>query len=396
MFRNKRTYLILIAILFASLIALNHYYGQHKADWRVTYNINSKSPYGCYVLDSMFYYVFPGQVLERNYNSLYETLDSDTIQKKNIVEITSEFNPDKYNLVALLKFVSKGNDLFVSATNFGHLFEDTLKFKTKFTISDSSIFSFGDEHLFLLNPVLKNDTGYYYNERFPQVYISSFDTTKTLKLGEDSKGNINFICTKFGSGRIFIQTQPLVFTNYNLLNGNVEYAAKVLSYLPVRITMWDGYYKPYRQINTSPMRYVLSQTSLRTAYYLLLLTLLLYLVVESKRRQRVIPVMTPPENRSLQFVKTIGRLYFKQRDNADLVKKKIIYFREFLHERYYLSSVTATGEAVAFVSSKTGVAVEQVKELLELMNYLEKAEQVSNSAVIELNRKMKLFYEQCL
>jgi hypothetical protein len=396
MFRNKRTYLILIAVLFASLIAMNHYYGKRKVDWRVTYNINSKSPYGCFVLDSMFNSVFPGQVIERNYQSLYEMLNSDTLQKKNIIEITAEFNPDKYDLNALLKSVSKGNDLFVSATNFGHLFQDTLKLKTKFSFSDSSIFSAGSERLFLLNPELKNDSGYYYNERFSQVYISSFDTTKTLELGKDSKGNINFICTKFGSGRIFIQTQPMVFTNYGLLYGNVEYAAKALSYLPVRTTIWDDYYKPYRYTNTSPMRYVLSQTSLRTAYYLLLLTLLLYLVVESKRRQRVIPVMAPPENRSLQFVKTIGRLYFKQHNNADLVKKKIIYFREFLHEHYYLSSVDATGETVAFISSKTGVPIEQVKQLLEFIDYLEKAEDVSNSTVIELNRKMKLFYEQCI
>lgn len=373
MFRNKRTYLILPVVLFASLIVLNHYYGKRKVDWRVTYNIHSKSPFGCYVLNSMFYSVFPGQVIERNYKSMYEALHSDTLQKRNIVEITGEFNPDKYDLNALLKFVSKGNDLFVSATNFGHLFEDTLNLKTKFSISDSSIFSDGNERLFLLNPELKNDSGYYYNERFPQVYISSFDTAKTLELGKDSNRNINFICTKFGSGRIFIQTQPLVFSNYGLLYGNVEYAAKAFSYLPVRTTMWDGYYKPYRYINTSPMRYVLSQKSLRTAYYLLLLTLLLYLVVESKRRQRVIPVMAPPENRSLQFVKTIGRLYFKQHNNADLVKKKIIFFKEFLHERYYLLSVTATGETVAFVSSKTGgVPVEQVKQLLELIDYLER------------------------
>lgn len=397
MIRNKYIIPTLLVVLFASLIALNHYYGRKKVDWRVTYNIGSKSPYGCYVLDSMFYSLFPGQVIEKNYSSLYEALDQDTVERKNLIEITSNFNPDNYDLGALLKFVSKGNDLFVSASSFGHLFKDTLKLKTKFlAVSDSSIFRPENERLILLNPALKSDSGYNYNEWLLRNYISKFDTTKTLELGTDIRGNVNFICTKFGDGRIFIHTQPKVFTNYVLLYGNVEYAAKVLSYLPVRKTIWDGYYKPYRHINDSPMRYILSQSSLRAAYYILLLTLLLYLIVESKRRQRVIPVLSPPENQSLKFVKTIGRLYFKQHNNADLAMKKIIYLKEFIREHYYLSSSEATGEMVALISTKTGVPVEQVKELLEAIDYFEKAEKVSDAGVIDLNRKIELFYKQCL
>lgn len=395
MFQINRTYLLLIVILFASLVALNHY-SPKPIDWRVTYNIGSKSPYGCYVLGDMFQTVFPGQTIEENYASLYETLDSTAVDKKNLIEITDDFDPDKYDLEALLDFVEKGNDLFVSSSNFGKLLKDTLKFETKFAVSDSTIFNSGKEKLFLLNPELKNDSGYQYKQQMPRIYISAFDTLNTLKLGTDSKGNVNFICTKFGEGRIFIQTQPLAFTNYQLLYGNVEYAAKALSYLPVRTTVWDNYYKPDRYINDSPTRFILSQAALRSAYYLLLLTLLLYLIVESKRRQRIIPVILPPENRSLQFVKTIGRLYFKQHNNADLARKKIIYFREFLREHYYLSSIEATGETVALVSTKTGVPVEQVKQLLESISYFENAEKVSDSGVIDLNRKMELFYEQCL
>lgn len=396
MIRNKYILPVLIAILFASLITFEHYYSRKQIDWRVTYNIGSKSPYGCYVLGKMFRYVFPGQAIERNYNSLYEVLDSKTVGKKNIIEITDNFNPDKYDLDALLKFVSKGNDLFVSATNFGSLFLDTLKIETKFAVSDSLLFKPGHTQLNLLNPALKSDSGYYFKNWFLGSYISKFDTAKTLELGTDMKGNVNFISKGFGAGRIFIHTQPLVFTNYELLYGNVAYAAKALSYLPVRTTLWDSYYKPYLYINKSPTRYLLSQAPLRAAYYLLLLTLLIYLVVESKRRQRMIPVISPPENRSLQFVKTIGRLYFKQHNNADLAKKKVVYFKEFLRERYYLSSVSATGEMVTLVSAKTGVPVEQVKHLLEAIDHYESAENVSDSGVIDLNRRIELFYKQCL
>ena len=395
MFRNKRIYLILITLLFAVLIALNHY-SPKPIDWSETYNIKGKAPYNCYILNDMFRVLFPEQKMEYNNDGFYVSLDSSSIEKKNIIVITSNFNPDKYDFEALMKFVAKGNELFISSSNFGDLFQDRLKIKLSSSIIDTSIFRKGNEVLFLENKELSNDSGYHYNKKMPLVYLAAYDTLNTLKLGTNRAGNVNFICTKHGLGKLYIHTQPLVFTNYHLLYGNVEYASKVLSYLPIRKTVWDNYYKPDRFINTSPMRYILSQPPLQSAYYLLLLTLLLYMVVESKRRQRAIPVVTPPENRSLQFVKTIGSLYFKQRNNADLARKMIIFFKEFLREHYSLTTISATGECVALVSAKTGAPNDLVKLLLKSAEYYETAQKVTDGGLIELNRKMELFYKQCL
>ena len=250
--------------------------------------------------------------------------------------------------------------------------------------------------MILLNNGLRNDSGFHYNKKLPQVSISSFDTIHSLKLGTDQKGNLNFICIKYGEGKIYFHTQPLVFTNYHLLNSNIEYAAKVLSYLPIRTTVWDNYYKPDRFVNSSPMRYILSQPPLQSAYYLLLITLLLYMVIESKRRQRVIPVINPPGNYSLQFIKTIGSLYFKQRNNADLAKKQILYFKEFLREHYFLTGISASHDCALIVSTKSGVPSDLVQKLLGIMESFESAEKVSNDELIGLNSDIEMFYKQCL
>ena len=395
MFRTNRFYLIVIAILFVALIALNHY-APKPVDWSVTYNNKVKSPYGCYILNDMFGVIFNEQKIENSYDGFYVSLDSNSVEQKNIIIITDSFDPDKYDFDALLKFVSKGNDFFVSSTSFGRLFMDSLKLKITSSAIDTSVFRKGKETLFLLNPELRNDSGYHYNKKMPFVYLSAFDTLKSLKLGTNRTGNVNFICTKFGLGKIYIHTQPMAFTNYHLLNGNVEYASKVLSYLPIRKTVWDNYYKPDRFINTSPMRYILSQPPLQLAYYLSLLTLLLYLVVESKRRQRVIPVIKPLENSSLQFVKTIGSLYYKQHNNADLAKKKTIYFKEFLREHYFISKISATDECAAMVSSKSGVPMPVVQKLLNSIDFYETAQMVSDIGLIQIYRKMEMFYKQCL
>lgn len=395
MFRNNRIYLIIITLLFVVLIALNHY-SPKPIDWSETYDIHEKSPYGCYVLNDMFNTLFPDQEIEYNNDGFYVALDSASTEKENIIVVTPEFKPDKYDLGALLKHVAKGNDLFVSSTNFSDLFRDSLKIKLSSSFIDTSIYKNGKETVSLLNSELKNDSGYHFIKKMPLVYFSAYDTLNTSKLGTNRAGKVNFICTKFGLGKIYIHTQPLVFTNYHLLYGNVEYASKVLSYLPIRKTIWDNYYQPNHFVNTSPMRYILSQPPLQLAYYVLLATLLLYMVVESKRRQRVIPVLKLPENRSLQFVKTIGSLYFKQRDNADLARKMSIFFKEFLREHYFLTKISATGECIALVSDKSGVSTALVKQLLDSAAYFETAKTVTDSGLIELNRKIELFYKQCL
>jgi len=388
-------YLIVITLLFVALIALNHY-SPKPVDWNPTFNGNSKSPYACYILNDMLGVIFPNQIIEENHDGFFVSLDSTSLVKKNVIVITDKFEPDRYDCDALLKFVARGNDFFVSSTRFNRLFLDSLKIKLSSSIIDTSAFKSGKELVFLQNPTLKNDSGYSYNKKMPLTCLAAYDTLNTVELGTNRVGKVNFIGVRHGLGKIYFHTQPLVFTNYHLLHGNVEYASKVLSYLPVRQTVWDDYYKSDRYINTSPMRYVLSQPSLRSAYYLLLLTLLLYLLVESKRRQRVVPVILSLENKSLQFVKTIGNLYFKQRNDADLVKKKIIFFKEFLRERYFIVCVSFTDDCVTTIAAKSGVHKKEICELLESIDYFETAETASEISLIRLNQKIELFYKQCL
>jgi len=395
MLKNNRKYLVIVVTLFVVLIAINHF-APKPIDWRATYNSKGKTPYSCYILNDMLGVIFPEQTIINSYDGFYVSLDSTNLEKKNVIVITNTFEPDKYDLGVLLKYVAKGNDFFVSSTTFGDSFLDSLQIKLKSSIIDTSVYRKGKETVFLLNPELRNDSGYCYDKKMPLVSISSFDTLNTTKLGTNRAGSLNFICTKYGLGKIYLHTQPLVFTNYHLLHGNVEYASKVLSYLPIRKTIMDNYYKPDRFINSSPVRYILSQPPLQSAYYLLLLTLLLYLVVESKRRQRIIPVLKPLENRSLQFMKTIGGLYFRQRNNVDLAFKKSIYFKEFLRERYLISNISATSECQIMVSGKSGVSVELVREILNAINYYETATKASDAGVIAFNRDMEMFYKQCL
>lgn len=392
--RNKTAFLVGILFLFGVLITMN-YFSPKPVDWTVTYNIKGKAPYSCYILNDMFPIIFPGQTLEYNDESFYLSLDSNSVEKKNLIVITTDFSPDQLDMDALLNFVAQGNHLFISSTGFGHSFLEKFKLKMESSLIDTSAFRKGKDKVFLTAPELKNDSGYQYNRKLPLVHISAMDTLNAQVLGTDRLGKVNFISTNYEAGKVYIHTQPMVFTNYHLLYGNTAYASKVLSYLPIQKTVWDSYYKPDRFINTSPMRYILSQASLQSAYYLLLITLLIYLLVESKRRQRVIPILKPLENRSLEFVKTVGGLYFKQRNNTDLARKKSIFFKEFLRERYFITNVSATNDCIELVSVRSGVDVGLVNQILKSADYYETSQIATEGGLIEFNRKIEMFYEQC-
>jgi hypothetical protein len=380
--------------LFVVLIVVQHY-SPKPIDWSENYNINSKSPYGCYVLNDLFDTLFPNQPVVQNNDGFFVSLDSTATEPQNLIVITPDFSPDKFDVHALLNFVKQGNTLFLASSNGRNLVLDTLNIKLGFSAIDTSDFKRGDDVLQLNHPQLRVENGFHFTKKMPLKCIVFSDSVNISVLGINRNGDTNFCCAQFGAGKIYIHTQPLVFTNYHLLYSNIAYASKVLSYLPVQKTIWDNYYKPGRMVNTSPMRYILSQPALRSAYYVLLALLLLYLLVESKRRQRIVPVVKAPENRSLEFVKTVGSLYFKQHDNNDLIKKKVVYFKEFLREHYHLTTLSNTPECYAAIAEKTGVQLKQAKQIMEMIYYFDTVQQVSDLTVTNFNHKMEQFYEQC-
>ena len=72
-------------------------------------------------------------------------------------------------------------------------------------------------------------------------------------------------------------------------------------------------YTPQAEINEeTPLRFWLQNEPLRWAAYLTIAGLLLFCVFYARRRQRVIPVVEEPKNRSLEFVKLIGTLLLSE------------------------------------------------------------------------------------
>jgi len=102
-------------------------------------------------------------------------------------------------------------------------------------------------------------------------FFSKIDTLNTTVLGcqNGDSTRINFIKVQYRNGSFLLHTQPTAFTNFHLLKkDHFEYAEQVLSYLPKTDLFWYTKNQNGALISDSPMRYILSQSALKWAWYL--------------------------------------------------------------------------------------------------------------------------------
>jgi hypothetical protein len=155
--------------------------------------------------------------------------------------------------------------------------------------------------------------------------------------------------------------------------------------------IWDEYYKVGKGERESPLRFILSRTALAWAYGITIVSLLCYVLFEAKRRQRIIPVVSPPQNATLEFVDTIGRLYYQHGDHKNLAQKKITYFMESIRTRFYLKTGILDEEFVDRLSEKSNVEREQVKMLISLIRKISESDSVSEDMLIRLSDMIERF-----
>lgn len=130
-----------------------------------------------------------------------------------------------------------------------------------------------------------------------------------------------------GKGEIFLVSTPLMFTNYGILdNHNASYAFRLLSYMKGKPLIRIEAYGTHSDKPRTPLRYILSEPPLRWAVYSIIILLILFMVFTARRRQRIIPVVKTPPNRSFEFMQLISNLYYQRHDNGEILKMKHLYF----------------------------------------------------------------------
>jgi hypothetical protein len=368
-----------------------------EVNWRESYTRVHEWPYGCRILYEELPALFPEAPVEARSAAPYVALRDAGSAPLNYLFVTATFSPDALTAEALLQSARQGNAIFVAAGRFEGALADSLGLSmamgSSATLSpsvDSTTFAF-------TNPPLRRDRPYVFRERIWNRAFAAFDSSRATVLGTNGP-RANFVRVSVGEGAFFLHAAPRAFTNYHLLRSDhAEYAARALSHLPVRRTWWDAHYKPLRTASSNPLRYVFGEPALRGAWYVLILGVVLFMLFESKRRQRPIPTVEPPENKTLDFARTVGHLYFEHGDHADLAHKKVRYLNDFLRRRLRLES--AGGEAwsddfARRVAARSGASLETVRALAETLRSIRGRDELLAETLMTLSRRIEQLYAE--
>jgi hypothetical protein len=169
---------------------------------------------------------------------------------------------------------------------------------------------------------------------------------------------------------------------------------KALSHLPAQNTLWDDYYKVGNKYTASALQYILSQESLKWAYYLLLGSIVLFIFFYGRRKQRIIPVIEPLKNTTVEFVQTVGNLYYQQKDYKNIAEKKISYFLDFIRNKYFIKASSYDDDTLKRISEKSLIEIGIVKRIFREIEKIKSTEKISEEALTNINYQIEKFYER--
>jgi hypothetical protein len=380
-------FIIPVLVVFI-LMVLVKMFTPEPTDWIPSYSKNDKIPYGSYLLFEILPDLFPGRKIETTNLPFFNITNQKNIENKNIIIICSHFSPDDLDAKVLRDLLEKGNDVFIAANSFGKKIADSLKLNTNYSFFggvDSAEVNF-------VNPKLKQQEYYRFSQGSYNHYITNIDTNKVTVLGIKNSNFINFLKVKVGKGYLYLHTLPTVFTNYNLLKSDRDYIYKCLSYLNVRDVLWDEYYKEVNKYQSTPIRYILSQPSLRWGYFSFLFAIILFVIFKGRRDQRIIPVIKPLANTTLEFIRTVGNLYFKQSNHKNIAEKKITYFMDLIRTKYSIKIVNLNDEMIHQLSDKSMIEINEIRKMFNIFNLVTISQSIKRDTLIELNDLIENFY----
>lgn len=399
-------YLLLLTGVVVLIGYISQRHSGRRINWDKNFTTGSKVPYGCYLANS---YLEDMQSTSLKYTdqTVYQELQDTNVTGQNYVIINEDFQPSVQEVVALCRYASKGNTVFISSRDFGFL-GDSLKFRVDdpllthmmqvdTTLNAAIAYSEDTVRMNLANPAVKLDPAPAFEKEDISYAFMRVDPADVTVLGIDRSGYPNYIRRKFGKGQFLLHCMPEAFCNfYAARPANAHYIFGAFSYIPDQQTIVDRYYKLGKKLNDDSRRFIMSQPALKLAYYIVIAAGFIALFFGGKRRQRPVPVIQGFRNSTLDFVEQIGALYYRKSDHTNIIHKKINYFLESVRARFFVQTTEINSDLIEKVTALSGVPHAQVVELFGLLSTLRGAQVHDDwqlkqlvTAIREFNKRSK-------
>lgn len=411
------SFFICICTMFFALPCCKTKNDKQKVNMTPSFSPTDKNPLGLYVANQLVRQKFTDYDLYKNdqsFKAFYSTYTQYDVNRNGRIfcVMAQQFYPNEEDLAAITDFVSNGNTLFVAANYFDTTFLNRFHLKIKDQSQLPFQLAYQDNMqqtgLRMADSTQFERTLYHYYFFPLDMEISRDENYTSQPIAETQNGKTCGLVFKYGSGRVIIATNATALTNYFLLTkSNYKYLDNLLSYMPTSAnSLWeddkkkipttgitvDNYYNNVDEGGSgNPFMHLLKKPALAWAFWLLLLLAVFWVYNGMIRRQRIIEVIKPNTNSSVEFAETVARLYLLKRDNKNIALKMITYFLEQVRTKYYLNTSQLNMEFAKALTAKTGLSIEHSETLLQTIYHIQNQPAVSDYSLLDLNTQIQKF-----
>ncbi|MDQ3277931.1 MAG: DUF4350 domain-containing protein [Bacteroidota bacterium] len=392
----------LLLVLLVIVIMASRGRPIRRMDERITLRQRDSIPYGTSAVKALLPSLFPQAEIYKDVRYPGSWDDVDSYKKEQaVIMIADYFHADDDELDRISRFAARGNTVFIAA----RAFSDEAANYFNLTFGDSYNYlgtsSNDSMKLRLETSVFSVDSLFTYPGIKYEGFIQNRVEGRTAVMGRNAAGSANFVRLQKDAGNIYLHTAPLAFSNYFILHKkNIDYVERALSVIPhdVKAVLWNEYFleklrNPSQKKDTDWLATLLKYPSFRWGLLTAGATLFLFLLLGMRRKQRVIPPHPKPKNDSMDFVKTLGRLYYDQRDHKNLAEKMGAYFLEHVRTQYKMATHTLDKEFVRTLHVKSGYPEPELQTIVKSIAEHAQAYDISEGRLARFHQQLELFYQ---
>lgn len=362
--------------LMAVIAGLNK---PREFDWTPDFDPDSKEPFGCEAFDRLVRQSVGDDRYSVSQCSFAElAADDDTTQLSGVLVVDYSLYMGQDDVLSMLQWVRRGNKVMMA----------TYAFEATPLCEELGLYDYfckpAPSELQRILSLQRPDSEVEWVDRHSGYPSATYHIPNVMFVCgltfEDPKYPIDTLLfcdphviavrERVGQGEIYLVKAPLLFTNYGILRErDAELVFRLLSQfgdLPI-VRLCDPGSEGVSE--STPLDYILSQQPLRVAFWLAILLILLFMFTTARRRQRAVPVVRPPQNHSLEFVRLIGTLYWQEGVHADLVRKKYQYTAERLRRTLHvdIADAAADAQSASVIARESGMTADEVTQTLTIL-----------------------------
>lgn len=365
--------------------------------WYESYDNTDKNPYGLYILDQEIEQLLKEDSITRFTSSIYDFFDTkmyDTLQPSNLILLSYQLaDLDEYTGDYLKSYIEEGNTAFFIQSEYNDSFLELFGLEQSYSYDinwesqePNTILELSNTQLTKQKFTIRNKNYSYHFELVDslkhQIDVLGYKTM------QDTIKQVNLVRVRQGKGQLILGFDPIILTNYYLLQSNNHlYAEGLFSYLPKQKTYFYGKSKDAPTESTSMLRFIFAHVALKWAWYFFLFALILFTFFTTKRKQRIIPINKPVRNTTVQFTKTVSNLYIQAQDYQDLIQKGIIYTLEKIRREYYIDTAILDDTFIHHYHLKSNKEKQDIEAFVQFVNQFRKQEHLATQAdLVQFNR----------